>query len=67
MNEQERNEIAELILRAVRLNFDAGVLHSSRTTTIEALMLADENSHTAQRELWETLYRIRLDDAGQGY
>lgn len=65
MNHQERDEVAELVLRAVRLNFDAGVLHASRGVSLEALVLGDNEAHAAQRELWEALYRIRLDDSGQ--
>ena len=61
VNGQERDEIAELILRAVRLNFDAGVAHATRHLPIESLMKADDNAHTAQRELWEALYGLRLD------
>lgn len=65
MNKQERDEVAELILRAVRLAVDAAHVSAIAGTDVHARLVADEHSYTAQRELWEALFRIRLDNADE--
>lgn len=65
MNRQEREEIAELILRAFAMKYRVGVTDaSSRVSLWETLTLQD-NAHTAEREVWEALYRVRLDERSQ--
>lgn len=62
MNEQQRQEVSELILRALRLQYEVGSIDTSAGTPIHAVLAAQENAYTAQRELWEALYRIRIED-----
>lgn len=66
MNQQERDEVAELILRAIHLAVDAGRTNGIAGIGIHARLVADDNAHAAQRELWEALFRIRLDDSDEG-
>lgn len=66
MNKQQREEIAELILRSIHSAVDAARLDTAPRSDIHAVLVAEDNAHTAQRELWEALYRVRLDDSDQG-
>lgn len=61
MNEQEREEIAELILRALRLNYDVGLAQAGSETWVYDVIRMSNEAHAAQTEIWEALYRIRLD------
>jgi hypothetical protein len=65
MNEQEREEVAELILRACRLQYELGVAHAEGAIWVYDLIALADKAHAAQRECWEALYRIRIDSGSQ--
>jgi len=62
VNEQERQEISELILRALSMEREVCRISRAPGTTWYAVLTAEKNSGDAQRELWEALYRVRIKD-----
>lgn len=65
MNKQQRDEVAELILRAIHLAVNAADANGVAWVDVHSRLVAEDNAHTAQRELWEALFRIRLDDSDE--
>jgi len=65
MNKQQRDEIAELVLRSIHLAVNAARLSTTTGADIHTILSSEDEAHTAQRELWEALYRVRLDDTDE--
>jgi hypothetical protein len=61
VDKQQRDEVAELILRAIRLQYEVGLADGTARLPVYERVTLQDNAHTAQREIWEALYRINLD------
>jgi len=62
MNQQQRDELAELFYRSLHLEREAVRAAEQRPIDIYALQVAIDNAHTAQREFWAVLYGIHVEN-----
>jgi hypothetical protein len=62
MNRFEREELAELMLRALATRWDESASFHARQPDMGEWVRTAESSKEATRELWEALYRIEIQE-----